>query len=142
MKIAELLGLDLVSPILIIEDRIDFASRLASILRRQGFTVDAYLGIIALEPTTFRCEFAESITPDSPQLQSLSHYRWCFLDHYFLSPTGRWTGTSLLPVLKSAGVQIVGMSSSESANQRMLKLGAAQAMRKDRLDDLIKLTTF
>lgn len=129
----ESLGLATPQTILVIEDKISFAYRLAHWLEDQGHTVYGYAGVNNVEGTILTGTIPLSDT--TPIEVDLLKINVCFLDHYFEGDA--FTGTTLTLILVPLGIKVCGMSSVDPANNSMLRYGAVCAYRKDILAKML-----
>jgi len=116
--------------ILVIEDDLGFRALIVKHLRRHGFTVSEYTGV-DLDPDGKVIGRELSGASDL----TLSDFSVVLLDHYFQSR--QQTGTTVTPVFIAAGLVVIGMSSSSSANESMVRHGAFAARTKRELRQLI-----
>ena len=129
-----LLGLSEPSRVLIIEDNVAFAKRLATKLRSVGHTVHGFSGI---QTEGDKLAGIEPHGTEEPEEIDLANYKVCFLDHYFAGD--EFNGSSFLGVLGNFPIRVCGMSSVDSANEAMRRRGALTSIRKDLLDQLLTL---
>lgn len=114
------------APVLVVEDDEFFRSTLCRHLRARGHHVVDCAGI-------------ENILGDSATARQgeksyelhLASFSVAFLDHYFQSKTDN--GTTLTAALAKLGVTVIGMSSSRTANESMIRQGAVAAFQKRNL---------
>ena len=129
----EILGLANPQTILVIEDKLSFAYRLAHWLEDQGHTVYGYAGVQKVEGTILTG--TNPLIETTPSEVDLLKIDVCFLDHYFEGDA--FTGTTLTLILAPLGIKVCGMSSVDPANNSMLRYGAVCAYRKDILGRML-----
>ncbi len=129
----ESLGLATPQTILVIEDKISFAYRLAHWLEDQRHTVYGYAGVNKVEGTILTG--TNPLFDTTPIEVDLLKINVCFLDHYFEGDA--FTGTTLTLILVPLGIKVCGMSSVDPANNSMLRYGAVCAYRKDILAKML-----
>lgn len=118
--------------ILIVEDKVSFAVRLAEFVGEFGHRVTAVLGIREI-----RVDVAHGLDLNGIPIEfHLRGFDLAFLDYYFLSE--RHNGLTMTAELATRGCpRIVGMSSEPAANARMLAAGATLAFRKSEIEAIL-----
>jgi DNA-binding response OmpR family regulator len=116
--------------ILVVEDDLGFRALIVKHLLRHGFTVIQCTGV-DLEPDgkVIGHELSKALD------LNLRDFSVVLLDHYFQSR--HQTGTTITPVFVEAGLVVIGMSSSSSANESMVRQGAFAARTKREFRQLI-----
>ncbi|HEY0865947.1 MAG TPA: hypothetical protein VGE01_01135 [Fimbriimonas sp.] len=120
-------NLDLRHPqrVLVVEDSVGYAVRLAAFLEEMGHRVWSLAGIDEILGETAVGTSLDLATRETAPL----NVQLAFLDHYFISE--KHNGATVARELKRRGCpRIVAMSSDVGANQRMMKAGATLALRK------------
>lgn len=134
MNVLGSFGIDRPTRILVIEDAVSFALDLTSYLAKHGHTV---LTLTGVDLEDERLLPRQTLYGESTEILILEEFKFCFLDHYFES--ANLTGTSLMPMLFNANINVIGMSSSRSANERMKYFGAYFAYEKHTLKSMLSL---
>ena len=117
---------------LVVEDHLWLLRHLSELCEARGHRVIAMLGITDIDG-----EAATGPSIDGTETFSLREIQAAFLDHYFLS--NRHNGQTLARALRRHGnARMLGMSSSESANQAMVRAGANDAMVKNDLIEIVR----
>jgi DNA-binding response OmpR family regulator len=118
--------------VLVVEDHLWLLRHLSELCEARGHRVISMLGIADIDGDT-----ATGPSLDGTETFSLRGVQAVFLDHYFLS--NRHNGQTLAKALRRYGnARILGMSSSESANQAMVRAGADDAMVKNDLIEIVR----
>lgn len=119
--------------VLVVEDHVALLRRLTELCTARGHRVISLLGVTEIEGDS-----ASGPSLEGDQAFSLRSIEAAFLDHYFLS--SRHNGRTLTQALRRYGnARILGMSSSASANESMVRAGADSAMIKNELLPLVGL---
>lgn len=119
--------------VLVVEDHVPLLKRLTEICETRGHLVIGLLGVADINGGV-----ATGPGLENEVSFSLRSIEAAFLDHYFLS--NRHNGRSLTHELRrKSDAKILGMSSSASANESMLRAGADRATIKSELLPLVGL---
>lgn len=118
--------------VLVVEDHVWLLRRLTELCKAHGHRVISVLGVAEIDGP-----IATGPSFEGTETFSLREIEAAFLDHYFLS--NRHNGQTLTRALRRNGnARILGMSSSESANQAMVRAGADKAIVKNDLIEIVR----
>lgn len=118
--------------VLIVEDLLPFATKLATFVSEFGYQVTLWTGVESITEGVATGYLPEG---DTQQLD-LREVSLAFVDFYFVS-VGHTGGTVCKALAELGCRSIVGMSSDRGANERMRLVGAHHCYRKSHIIDLL-----